>query len=115
MNGIENRLERMESLLRLSGLLSGDEVGGDDQEASERQPVNSADSSTVSPSQSTTSRQPLPTREFQSSRCSPELIAASQSKPEANLHGPPISSSLITGSYGETNFIGELTMKSWIS
>ncbi|OJD19708.1 hypothetical protein AJ78_00331 [Emergomyces pasteurianus Ep9510] len=119
IEGLENRLGRMESLLRLSGLLTEADTGKTDLSALERRLADkSSQSSGLSSRPSTTSfgfnqtNQPSPTTstphaDSHTSPRTPATSPESQKETEAELDSlSDMMCSLVTNNCGETRYIG---------
>lgn len=119
IEGLENRLGRMESLLRLSGLLSEDDGGKTDLGTLEKR---LADRSATGPSssrssnrfnvpntsqQTSTSHQSTPRMESHSSPRTAATSPESHKESEAEVEGlSDMMCSLVTNNSGETRYIG---------
>jgi hypothetical protein len=122
IEGLENRLGRMESLLRLSGLLSEDDVGKTDLGTLEKRLAdrsmgnggmsskNSNRSSSVNPTaQGTGSQHSTPRVDSYSSPRTPVTSPDSQKETEAEVEGlSDMMCSLVTNNCGETRYIGTI-------
>lgn len=120
IEGLENRLGRMESLLKLSGLLSDDDVGKTDLGTLEKRLAdrsmgnggmsskNSNRSSSANPTaQGTGSHHSTPRVESYSSPRTPVTSPDSQKENEAEVEGlSDMMCSLVTNNCGETRYIG---------
>lgn len=120
IEGLENRLGRMESLLRLSGLLSEDDVGKTDLGTLEKRLAdrsmgnggmsskNSNRSSSVNPTaQGTGSQHSTPRVDSYSSPRTPVTSPDSQKDTETEVEGlSDMMCSLVTNNCGETRYIG---------
>lgn len=120
IEGLENRLGRMESLLRLSGLLSEDDGGKTDlgtleKRLADRSVVNEPSSSTSSnrfnvpntSQQTSTSRQSTPRMESHSSPRTAPTSPEPQKESENEVEGlSDMMCSLVTSNSGETRYIG---------
>ena len=118
IEGLENRLGRMESLLKLSGLLNEDDgdrtdLGTLEKRLAEQSSNRSADGSPQSRSQSVSQTQSLG-KPRQTSRVenlpTPQSSAASPDPPKEQGEEVEALSemmcSLVTNNYGETRYIG---------
>lgn len=118
IEGLENRLGRMESLLRLSGLLSEDDGGKTDlgtleKRLADRSVVNEPSSSTNrfnvpnTSQQTSTSRQSTPRMESHSSPRTAPTSPEPQKESENEVEGlSDMMCSLVTSNSGETRYIG---------
>ncbi|KAJ5808116.1 hypothetical protein N7474_009385 [Penicillium riverlandense] len=119
IEGLENRLGRMESLLRLSGLLSEDDDGKTDLGTLEKRLADRASTMNTSKSATrantaSTSQQPAPasyhTTPRMDSHSSPRTAATSpESQKESETEVEALSDmmcSLVTNNCGETRYIG---------
>jgi len=125
IEGLENRLERMESLLRLSGLLSKDEAGATDLGALEQRLAQQASANASSPlehsdysrqgSQVEESRNVSPLRHDMTTPASkvnsPKAVRTDDKPPEAEKERDvealsDMMCSLVTNNQGETRYLG---------
>jgi hypothetical protein len=119
IEGLENRLGRMESLLRLSGLLSEADMAKTDLGTLEKRLAdrsamlnqsskNSTGSGSVNPlSQTTSSHQSTPLVDSNSSPRSTGMSSESPKESEAELDSlSDMMCSLVTNNCGETRYIG---------
>lgn len=126
IEGLENRLGRMESLLRLSGLLSEDDGGRTDlgtleKRLADRSVANGPSSSRnanrfVVPStsqQTSASYQSTPRMDSHSSPRTTPTSPESQKESEAEVEGlSDMMCSLVTNNSGETRYIGRWSLPS---
>lgn len=121
IEGLENRLGRMESLLKMSGLLTEEEAGRTDLGTLEKRLADKASStargespkptrSTSSAPNTTDSQQGTPGQETQSSpqdsAASPATDAKDDKKREEVENLSDMMCSLVTNNIGETRYIG---------
>jgi hypothetical protein len=123
IEGLENRLGRMESLLRLSGLLSEDDNGKTDLGTLEKRladRTNALDMARnakqfTAPSatqQASTSHNTTPRMDSQSSPRTATTSPESQKEPEGEVEAlSDMMCSLVTNNCGETRYIGMVLYK----
>jgi hypothetical protein len=123
IEGLENRLGRMESLLRLSGLLSEDDNGKTDLGTLEKRLADRTNALNMArnakqftaPSatqQASTSHNTTPRMDSQSSPRTATTSPESQKEPEGEVEAlSDMMCSLVTNNCGETRYIGMVLYK----